>query len=205
MQRQPLTSSPISKAVVLQSDIGTAFGKSQRDHLSKDGAPGPGTYDMHNGAFDDKKGGKGFMSKKGRDDMRSVDAPGPGAYEDVDAFNRLSSAKGGMKFSKASPHQGGSDIPGPGAYDQVGNLKSKSGIIFPKDPRDHTKPGDLPGPGAYSAYGGIAPNPSKYTFSKAPRDKNKPQDGPGFYDIPSTIPDVAKHNYPAVQNRKIHL
>ena len=190
----------------VNSDQGAAFGKSPRGNIGRDNAPGPGTYEPHNGAFDNPKGGgKGFIAKKGREGIKATDAPGPGAYDDIEAFNRLSSAKGGMKFSKASPHQSGSAVPGPGAYEQVGNLKSKGGIGFPKDPRDHAHPSDLPGPGAYESFGGIAPNPARHTFAKAPRDKKKVPDGPGYYELPTSIPDVAKYNYPAQADRKIHL
>lgn len=171
--------------------------------MNADGLPGPGAYELHNGAFDQKKG-KGFISKQGRDGLKVSDAPGPGAYEDVDAFNRLSSAKGGIKFAKSSSHDHKSEVPGPGAYDGSG-VKSKGGISFPKDPRDHAHTSEIPGPGAYDMYGGIAPNPSKYTFTKAPRDKNSANNGPGYYDVPATIPDVAKYNYPPPNARKIHL
>lgn len=99
-----------------------------------------------------------------------------------------------------------SDVPGPGAYDQTdGVAAKKAGIKFGKDPRDHAAVDGLPGPGAYDTKGGIAPNPSKYTFSKAARDKNAKNDTPFYYDIPPSIPDVARYNYPEVANRKIHL
>lgn len=137
-----------------------------------------------------------------------MEIPGPGAYNDVDAFQRLSSAKGGIKFGKSSAHAHANDIPGPGAYTQDSPLVKGGGggIRFGKDPRDHLNKDDKPGPGAYDVGSGVISGPTaKYTFSKAPRDKGRKDETPFYYDVPHTIPDVAKYNYPPEPKRKIHL
>lgn len=182
-----------------------AFPKSPRIKDSKSEIPGPGAYSLG----DKDKRANGYMSKKGREGLHSTDMPGPGAYNDVDAFQRLSSAKGGIKFGKSSAHSLANDIPGPGAYSQDSPLvagKKGGGIKFGKDPRDHLQRDDKPGPGAYDLAPTVITGPNaKYSFPKAPRDKQPKDEAPFYYNVPHTIPDVAKYNYPPENKRKIHL
>lgn len=157
----------------------------------------------------DKDGrANGYMSKKGREGMHAAEVPGPGAYNDADAFQRLSSAKGGIKFGKAAAVAHGNDMPGPGAYSQDSPLVAGKGggIKFGKDPRDHLQRNDKPGPGAYDMNpGALGGKNAKYSFSKAPRDQQLKDDNPFYYNLPHSIPDVAKYNYPPENKRKIHL
>lgn len=61
-----------------------------------------------------------------------------------------------------------------------------------------------PGPGAYQKGTGKG---SGFSFGKDRRDKIAVEKsvGPGMYDIPHSIPDVCRWNYPAKDQRKIHL
>lgn len=148
------------------------------------------------------------MSKKGREGLRASDVPGPGSYNDREAFDRLSSAQGGVKFGKSTIHAHSNGVPGPGAYAQDGAATTgrARGIKFGKDPRDHQTGDDKPGPGAYDLKNGIISGQNaKYSFPKEPRNKPVKNETPFYYDVPHTIPDVAKYNYPDVPNRKIHL
>ena len=194
--------SPNTMEVVLTSHTAAVFGKSSRGGLDMTSSPGPGAYDLGTGTG--TKSGRAFIARKGRDDLRASDTPGPGAYDDQVAFDRLSSAKGGLRFGKSSNLARPDGIPGPGAYEQNGVAdKRGGGVKFGREPREHDFGDDKPGPGAYNEYGGISPNPSKYTFSKAPRDKQQVDNTPFYYDLPPSIPDVAKYNYPDVAHRKI--
>lgn len=195
---------PTSKAVSY-SKADTAFGKSPRLNDNRNESPGPGAYDyLTNGG----KGGKAYMSKKGRDGLRASEIPGPGAYDDREAFDRMSSAKGGIKFGKSTNQARQADVPGPGAYNQdgVATTSRARGIKFGKDARDKFGGDDKPGPGAYDMKdGNVAGNIAKFSFPKDPRSKPQKSDTPFYYDVPHTIPDVAKYNYPDMANRKIHL
>lgn len=192
--------------VALRLTSAGRFGKSPRGVNYKSEIPGPGAYDQNFKALE-KQTGKGFVSKLGRQGLRGSEIPGPGAYDDETAFKRLSSAKGGAKFPKSQTIDPRSDIPGPGAYNGDPTVVSKStgGIKFGHEPRDRQLRDEKPGPGAYDIDTKVLKGEAKWSFGKAPRTKDLKDDGPGHYEIPHSIPDVARYNYPAVDKRKIHL
>lgn len=182
------------------------FGKSPRGINYKSDIPGPGAYDQNFKVLE-KQTGKGFMSKLGREGMKGSEIPGPGAYDDETAFKRLSSAKGGNKFPKSQTHDAKSEFPGPGAYngDSTVVTKSNGGVKFGHELRDRRYNDQKPGPGAYDVDPKVLKGDAKWSFGKAPRTKDLKDDGPGHYEIPHSIPDVAKYNYPSMDKRKIHL
>ena len=139
--------------------------------------------------------------------MRVNGVPGPGAYNDSVAFNRLSSAGRGVKFSKNERDISPDEKPGPGAYDANSYTfdKRSPAVKFGKDVRDKGLKSELPGPGAYDYQVNYPGAGSKYSFGRAPRDKQIKNEGPEFYDIPHSIPNVPKYNYPEPSKRKIRL
>lgn len=182
------------------------FGKSPRGINYKSEIPGPGAYDQNFKALE-KQTGKGFMSKLGRQGLKGSEIPGPGAYDDETAFKRLSSANGGIKFPKSGTYEAKSEFPGPGAYngDSTVVTKNNGGVKFGHEPRDRRHNDEKPGPGAYDVDSKVLKGEAKWSFGKAPRTKDLKDDGPGHYDIPHSIPDVPKYNYPSMDKRKIHL
>lgn len=150
---------------------------------------------------------KPHVSKVGRAGLRASEVPGPGAYQDVDAFKRISSPIGGQPFGNGRNEGKPSDIPGPGAYDPTINptANKQPAVKFGREPRDRGQKSDIPGPGAYDQNGKYPASAAKFSFSKAPREQPIKNETPDFYDIPHSIPNVPKYNYPEPAKRKIHL
>lgn len=98
-------------------------------------------------------------------------------------------------------------LPGPGDY--TWSLKTikkiKNGFTFGTNGLKKSKKENLEiGPGHYN----VNLN-KKLKYGVIGRQKRvlgeKKQETPGYYDIPSCIPNIAKYNYPAWENRKIRI
>ena len=124
--------------------------------------------------------------------------PGPGSYDLPGGFGWKSEPKYSFgKHQKAFRDQG---VPGPGAYDANFGFSPKK-TALDKDSRFKGPRSGVPGPGTYDSNGGKG---AGYSFGRQKREVAVKPGGPD-YDIPASIPDVAPYNYPAKDNRKIHL
>lgn len=167
--------------------------------------PGPGAYDVHSRLTEPAS--KPHVSKVGRAGLRASEVPGPGAYQDEAAFKRISSPAGGVRFGAGRPEGKPSPVPGPGAYDpalQPSSSKQPS-VKFGREPRDRAAKSEIPGPGAYEQNLKYPGSAAKFSFGKAAREQPVKNETPDFYDIPHSIPNVPKYNYPEPAKRKIHL
>lgn len=102
-----------------------------------------------------------------------------------------------------------SHAPGPGQYSGARRLfeisQSKKGYSFSKSKSVSHNKRNIPGPGSYNA----RVNTFKKTYGFISKGKRtlgpKIVKTPGFHNLPSTIPNVAPYNYPAMDERKIKL
>jgi len=135
------------------------------------------------------------MGPKGKDMNKNAN-PGPGAYDCGGGFGSP------QKYSMPKSQKPGnkSFVPGPGSYDSTGGIGGKS-YGMSHATRFNYKDNGVPGAGTYDSIHG---NQVGHSFGKQSRDQKVKQGGMD-YDIPHSIPDVASYNYPAKQNRKIHL
>lgn len=177
--------------------VGYRFGNQERGVDQKENVPGPGAYESQKpGDLFDSKGG---IIPKGKKITRTIQAPPPGTY---DPKAHTFDSKGAF-VPKASRFQSKPAAgPGPGQYTDT---KLDNGLSYSINrSRPHPKPSQGPPPGSYDAK---FPEPHQYSgkFWRLSPDHPPVSKGPGFYDIPHSIPDVPKYNYPDVPHRKIHL
>lgn len=169
--------------------------KQSRNWLKKSDNPGPGNYDSMGNQFS-KTSGKILPPGK---ESTSVNYPGPGTY-DGDYFlpkNKYPE----FSFGKEQKLDREKRVPGPGAYDPSSG-KSGANVSLGRGAKG-TKHGNLnPGPGTYDST--TLNQDAKYSFGKQPRGKDN-KESIGYYDIPHSIPDVPRYNYPALNKRKIQV
>ena len=185
--------------IVQKRSPGVKFGKSVPKNPGSS-VPGPGNYEVPVTAISSSQGTR--FSRASRTHYKENAVPGPGQYDSSIYGN--STNKGTFRFDKQQRgKQALSNVPGPGTYDLKGDNGTK--YSFQKNPRMGQKANDVPGPGQYDAKLG---NWSQH-FPKFVNTKSKPKltdsVGPGMYDIPHSIPDVPRYNYPGAAQRKIHL
>ena len=167
------------------------------DNLNKlENLPGPGQYKDSRTAFTSKGN---IFNKSKRYSNRIEDKPAPGQYN-VPPIEKPK----GLIFDKQPVRTNRLEqIPGPGQY----NYKEKQQYRFAL-PRasNNTKTNDGPGPAQYNVKFDDW-NKRVPAFDRTGRGgkENAAPIGPGHYDIPYSIPDVPKYNYPDMQHRKIHL
>ena len=117
----------------------------------------------------------------------------------------------GVVFAKAKRDIEGKNrdtLPGPGDYDwKLKTIKKvRNGFSFGKsDLNFYKKENHSLGPGHYNVkYGN-----NKLKFGVIGKQRrvlgDVKEQTPGYYDIPSCIPNIAKYNYPAWEDRKIRL
>lgn len=182
----------------LTSPPGVKFPKSSQ-HAKENAIPGPGNYDPKVSALEKRAVA---MPKEPRGKMRESGVPGPGQYDNnVD----LSVKTGNFKFGKEV--RGKSVVtlaPGPGTYDA--NLRDgKPTFKMGKDVRLKDRKNDLPGPGQYDPDGKPWDKHfPKFGHSGALNTKGLDV-GPGMYQVPHSIPDVPRYNYPSEEKRKIKI
>lgn len=182
----------------LTSQPGIKFSKSE-PLFKENRVPGPGNYDPKVSAIE-KRAVPFLKEERGR--MVSNAVPGPGQYENnLD----MSTKVGRFKFGREP--RGKEQIPpvpGPGAYDAkvADNMPCYK---MPKQVRlkDHTS--FVPGPGNYNYDPKLWDKHfPKFGHATSPNPKGLPV-GPGLYNIPGTIPDVPRYNYPGYETRKIKI
>jgi hypothetical protein len=114
-----------------------------KSHLTLDQRPGPGQYEIRDGALDKFKGC--VIGEKFNKNSLTIGVPGPGSYE-VMSKRPLSGAKiGRSERNKQSDYLG----PGPGAYDFGYKTKGSTEVRIGTGQRGILGKGDTPGPGAY--------------------------------------------------------
>lgn len=158
--------------------------------------PGPGQYDNRITALT-SKGSKFNKSRRYKNIQTEV--PPPGQY-DVRPIDKAP----GVVFDKCPVRlQQVNTNPGPGQYDYQEKHKIKFAL-----PKATIKdgPNEVPGPGHYDTKFDDW-NKRVPAFDKTSRlgKENAIHLGPGHYNIPHSIPDVPRYNYPDVQQRKIHI
>ena len=181
----------------LVASPGVKFSKSETK-LKASAVPGPGNYEVK-GALE--KRGVPFL-KEQKHKLVVNDVPGPGTY---DQTANMSARTGQFKFdkdkrSKECPNQ----VPGPGAYQPRFDDKQVCFKVA-KEKRLRNYETAVPGPGQYN----YDPKLWDKHFPKFGAKHYKENKGlsvaPGTYDIPPSIPDVPKYNYPSREKRKIKL
>ena len=186
-------------SVAFKKAPGVKFGKSETHFVPSD-VPGPGNYELPIRAFD-QRGVK--FPKDPKHQLKENSVPGPGNYDYIEFYKNN---KGTFKFGKESrQHQSRIDSPGPGAYNPKTVVPSPK-ISIPNAMRIKDLKSEVPGPGQYEIR---ADNWNKH-FPRFVKPENKVKNGsdhvgPGIYDIPHSIPDVARYNYPDPALRKIAL
>lgn len=165
-----------------------------------EGAPGPGAYTPHRGAFGSEVASAWINS---RIEVPVDDVPGPGAYGRGESLSprtpRISfgspsrSAGSGTRVTslRASPREmqtTGAEI-GPGRYSSMG---LRAGPAYTMTPRRQAKTPDVPGPGAY-LQAATSPRASYGRFNLAARAKELRENylGPGSYDAAATDAGLA--------------
>ena len=177
---------------------GIKFSKGQ-PKLKENNVPGPGNYEIKQIALD-KRSAKFTKDKKNQVQVSKV--PGPGTY---DQTLDQSSKVGRFKFNKDEKSKViRKEVPGPGTYEphldgtQICFKQAKE-----KRLRDYNTP--VPGPGQYN-YDPNLWNKHYPKFGSGHKQENKSSTvAPGTYNIPHSIPDVPKYNYPGNEKRKIRL
>ena len=176
------------------------FGKEEKAQQPKD-VPGPGAYEMNPLGLESR--GIRFGKDK-KDRTKENEVPGPGNYTYPNFFQNNN--KGTFKFNKEPrTNQGRIDSPGPGAYNPLKQVPSPK-MTIPHAPRIKESKNEVPGPGQYDA----RLNNWDQHFPKFVKPERRAQPpiesvGPGIYNIPHSIPDVARYNYPDSAMRKIKL
>jgi hypothetical protein len=173
------------------------FGKDEGKTL-KENFPGPGMYELKTSAFDRK--GPAFATTK-RELLKENHFPGPGDYELKNIYKKK---YGAVIFGKDPRTRSiRIDSPGPGAYNLL-SVQQNNKSSIPKAARLNDILSNAPGPGDYD------PKNENWNhhfpkFGNVAREKlsSSNQVGPGSYQIPTTIPDVPKYNYPDTTQRKI--
>jgi len=185
----------------MKDGLSYKIGKQRREGMGGSNNPGPGNYESSN--FLGNKYGK--INPEGRE-ATFFNNPGPGTYDENGKTGLHENFK--YSFGKDIKRDLAKGVPGPGTYDGD-YVHGKQGIAVGKSPKGFIYGNPNPGPGAYDGdYGNMRYSAgNKYTFGKDRRDHvqvgNKV--GPADYDIPASIPDVAKYNYPEKNKRKIHM
>ena len=123
--------------------------------------------------------------------------PGPGAYDHGSSLGNVRSS-----IPKSGKYDIKNTNPGPGNYDIKGGFGYKGKSQWSNSERWGKTKDTFPGPGAYDGIG--KENTSKYSFGKQERDFTARKAGE-YYDIPHSIPDVAKYAYPSNEKRKIRF
>ena len=160
--------------------------------------PGPGYYDLKSSSLD-RKGIKINRQKKYLFDRNLT--PGP-KYQ----LNFSSLSKKGIFFkTQTCREKNNLNCIGPGEYYKEKKKKYKFPFFLTK--KFNHKNEILPGPSDYkikfnNLKKGIKLFKAKKNILQIKNDVNV---GPGDYNIKSTIPDVAKYNYPDRRNLKIKL
>ena len=178
---------------------GVKFSKEEKRFIPSD-VPGPGNYEVPLKTFDPR--GVKFPKDK-KHHLKENAVPGPGNYDYQEFYKNN---KGTFKFAKETRNQKYRiDSPGPGAYNPQKTVPSPK-ISIPIASRNKDYKNDIPGPGQYEAK--IDNWNKNFPRFVPPENKGKhgsDQVGPGVYDIPHSIPDVARYNYPGPSARKIAL
>ena len=121
--------------------------------------------------------------------MAMTKTPGPGAYTIPDKI------KEGPEFSigmNLDPNDGKA-VPGPGAYSPPPQHQGgKSATKFGSELRLRASLSKIPGPGDYEI-AGSADGP-KWSWGKDQRVKDPKLPNDVTYDVPPTIPNVARYN-----------
>ena len=167
------------------------------DKLNKiQNIPGPGQYENKLSAFTSKGA---IFNKSKRENTRNDDKPAPGHYN-IPLIDKPI----GIVFDKQAVRNFKiNSIPGPGQYNYEEKHKAK--FALPKASKK-TETNEVPGPGHYNTkfddWNKRVPG-----FDRTGRlgKENTLPVGPGHYNIPHSIPDVPKYNYPDVSQRKIHI
>ena len=210
---------------------GYSQGKVERNKAFLKTVPGPGAYDYNSSSFGGPKWKQGTQA---RNYLRKSDTPAPGNYESLgQAFTKTSGkimpeGKAATTYSYPGPGAYDADftlqknkhpkfsfpkqlkadrerkVPGPGAYDPA-EFKSRAGVPLGKGEKGMKYGNKFPGPGAYDQNAENRFNAdAKYSFGKQARGKDQ-KESIGYHDVPHSIPDVAKYNYPALNHRKIQV
>lgn len=203
---RPVSTIKFSEKKIASNSIGHKGG-GVGQHSSRVGAekgltPGPGAYHPSPKAYLARE--PAFHFSRSRRDNSSVEGGemvGPSYYmpkfvglkkEFFATFGKA--VKNGLANSL--------NLPGPGQYDgDKLKLTRSPAAVFPKA-KAARKENEVPGPGAYDFF---EEKKHGYKFPMTSKEGTNRQSGPGFYEIPSTIPDVAKYNYPDQQHRKIKI
>ena len=178
---------------------GIKFGKEEKRFMPTD-VPGPGNYEVPTKTFD-QRGVKFPKDKKHQ--LKENAVPGPGNY-DYNEFYKNN--KGTFRFAKEPRnHQQRIDSPGPGAYNPQKTIPSPK-ISIPNAVRNKDMRNEVPGPGQYE----VKVDNWNKNFPRFVKPDNKSKQnadpiGPGIYDIPHSIPDVPRYNYPTPGARKIAI
>jgi hypothetical protein len=171
-----------------------SVGKGGRPALNRDSKnPGPGQYEPKNPALINYSKSIGTGNRPPLAKTNNI--PGPGSY-DFPSFTQ-----NGPKFTlvgRKNEIKGFVSSAGPGQYDPDVNASRPDGVhvvIGTGQRTNESRRGvrTLPGPGAYDP--AVKSDSPRWTFKKDPKDKINFEDepGPGQYDIPPTVPDVAKY------------
>lgn len=208
---------------------GCYFPKSQEED-KKENIPGPGHYNPNVDKFKTKAHGIKFEKTSKLDKTETI--PGPGQYNDkITAFNskgpkfnkskrynnknddlpapgqyntKLMEKTTGVIFDKRHGRlESLNPTPGPGQYNYQEKHKAKFALVKAKYKNE---PNEIPGPGHYNAQFDDWKKrvPAFDKTGRLDKDNSVPI-GPGHYNIPHSIPDVPKYNYPDIQQRKIHI
>jgi hypothetical protein len=162
--------------------------------------PGPGKYTPKQSSIDER--GIIFAKEK-RDMIKENEVPGPGNYN-VAPFYKIS--KSTFRFGTEPKGKNERiDSPGPGAYNPV-KPSLISNVALPHAPRSADPRSEVPGPGKYNIKNtNWDKNVLRFIRLETKERVLSANVGPGMYDIPHSIPDVPKYNYPDSDRRKIRL
>lgn len=182
----------------LSAKPGVKFCKSEA-HFKENKVPGPGNYDPKVGALE--KRSVPFL-KEERGKVVPSRVPGPGQYDNT---LDLTAKVGNFKFGKEPRGKSAvKPVPGPGAYDPK-TESSQPTYKIGKQERLIDHKSIVPGPGNYNYDPKLWDKHfPKFGQAGALGQKQNPV-GPGMYEIPGTIPDVPRYNYPDSANRKIKV
>jgi hypothetical protein len=162
------------EAVISKNTVGKSFGKGERQNIFADSfTPGPGAYDPKQA----KIGEGQKVAIQDRNIKHHINEnPGPAYYHPKPEQVLINHSS--LKFSR-SPRWEKSGLP---------SFMGRN---------------NNPGPGAYENPE-TSKKPSGWTFTKDLKHKTIEDDepGPGHYNIPSTIPDVAKYLVPEKSSDK---
>lgn len=177
---------------------GFSFPKNEREGNAKGVSPGPGAYDKK-GLAEEKKVG-GFIGQSTQK-LSKKEVPDPGAYDSkIEVYDK----KGAFIGKENRFKQKIDNIPGPGKYDKKIDEKCQS-FFFEKSVFKPKKT-ENPAVGTYDLnYNAVEKKDGGGKFWRRDLGTHMKEDQGKFYDIPHSIPDVPKYNYPDKSKLKIHL